>query len=829
VTRLDRRQMMLTAAAAATAVAIPSVPSMAAESSGFRMGRSQPLDLGWRFFRGEGQGFEAAQFDDSSWRPIDLPHDWSVEDLPPADGHGHNVGPFDREAKGGTAIGFSVGGEGWYRRRLHVPARSSGRIEVVFDGVYMNSDVWLNGHHLGSHAYGYTPFVYDLTPYLASNGDDVIAVRVRNLGENSRWYTGSGIYRHVWLDVLPEQSRIARWGVDIATRRIADGSADIEIGTKLDDVGEGVTLTVRVKDQAGRLIKESSTPALAEVRQALTLSSIHLWTPDTPALYTLETELHRGTRLVDRVTNTFGIRIVSFDAQRGMTLNGVPTKLRGGCIHHDNGLLGAAAFDESEERKVRLLKARGFNAVRPSHNPFSAAFLDACDRHGLLVVGETFDTWHEPKLPQDYSTVFDADWQQDLTALVLSARNHPSIILWSIGNEIPGRNTPSGIELQWRLANEVHRLDPTRAVTAAINGFAGRSVTPAAESARAGSGAMPDRTSVLFLDVVGYNYKLADYEADHQKFPTRVLFGSESFPKDVAAIWDLTEKSPWLIGDFVWTAMDYLGEAGIGGSVLVAASSAGNPLAALGAWPWVNAYCGDIDLIGQQKAQSFARDVIWGKSQLEVLVRRPVPDGKAEAVRIWGWHDEQRSWSWPGAEGKQLTVSVYTVGDRVELQLNGRVLEAKAVSAADSKRIEFSVAYEPGVLEAIACKGDAPMARQRLATVGPAKAIRLIPEQPRGRSQRGDVNYIAIEIVDEAGHVSPDAQHAVEISLSGPAELIAFGSASPLAVGSLRANTAQTWNGRALLILRGMGRTGRVAVQARAEGLRSAHVELPLA
>lgn len=287
------------------------------------------------------------------------------------------------------------------------------------------------------------------------------------------------------------------------------------------------------------------------------------------------------------------------------------------------------------EGKVQLLKTRGFNAVRPSHNPFSTAFLRACDRHGMLVMAETFDAWSEPKLPQDYSVYFEEQWLRDITTMVLSARNHPSIILWSIGNEIPGRNSPAGVETQWHLVNEIHRLDPTRPVTAAINSFAGRPVTPSQRTARAGLAGVADRTSVVFLDVVGYNYKLTDYEADHELFPKRIFFGSESFPKDVVAIWDLTARTPWLLGDFVWTAMDYLGEAGIGGSAVLPASSAGNPLALTSAWPWVNSYCGDVDLIGQQKAQSLARDVVWGLSPLEIAVQRPLPEGKLDVPRLW--------------------------------------------------------------------------------------------------------------------------------------------------------------------------------------------------
>lgn len=830
--RVDRREALLLTAASAAALLLapPTSATASMPETGLKPGRFQPFDLGWRFHRGEGQGFESPEFDDSPWRTVDLPHDWSIEDLPQpsVEAQAQIVGPFDRKAEGGTATGFSVGGEGWYRKRfrLHVPA--NGRAEILFEGIYINSDVWLNGHHLGTHPSGYTPFVYDLTPYLAPGGDNILTVRVRNLGKNSRWYSGSGIYRHVWLDVLPERARIARWGVGIVTRRIVDAAAGIEISTRLDDVGDGLILVSCVKDEAGRVVKESSQPAAPEVQQQMTLASAHLWSPEKPALYTLETQLRRGAVVLDRTSTSFGIRIVSFDADQGMRINGVPTKLRGGCIHHDNGLMGAAAFDEAEERKVRLLKARGFNAVRPSHNPFSPAFLRACDRHGMLVMAETFDVWREPKLPQDYSVEFGEHWRDDLATMVLSARNHPSIVLWSIGNEIPGRNSASGVETQWRLANEVHRLDPTRPVTAAVNSFAGRPVIPSEKTARPGMGGVADRTSVVFLDVVGYNYKLTDYEADHQLFPGRVFFGSESFAKDTAAIWELTEKSPWLIGDFVWTAMDYLGEAGIGGSVVVPASDADSPLAMMSAWPWVNSFCGDLDLIGQQKAPSLARDVVWGLSPLEMVVQRPVPDGKVESVRSWGWHDEQPSWTWPGTEGKTLTVRVYTAGDRIELHLNGRTLQSKAVTAADLKCIEFTTTYEPGVLEAVAFRNGTQIARKRLSTVGTPASIRLTPERSSSGAGRGDVAYVAVEIVDAEGRIVPHAARNVQLAISGAAELIGFGSANPFAVGGFQSSTAQTWNGRALAIVRGRGPAGRAKLEARGEGLSNASVMLRL-
>jgi beta-galactosidase len=829
----DRRQLLLgTAGAAGLVLAGPGPVAAAGPVAALKVGRGQPFDLGWRFQRGEGTGFEAPGFDDGAWRRVDLPHDWSIEDLPPAPGRdpADLKGPFDRKAEGKTATGFAVGGEGWYRKRFHLASAPPGRVEVLFEGVYMNSEVWLNGHRLGAHANGYTPFAYDLTPYLSPTGENVLAVRVRNLGRNSRWYSGSGIYRHVWLDVLPEAARIQRWGVGVVTQALGDAGARIEIGTRLDDLSPGLTIVSRVRDDHGRIVWEATAPAVADLRQTLTLGRPRLWSPEAPNLYVLETELRRGATVLDRTETPFGVRIVAFDAARGMTLNGAPIKLRGGCIHHDNGLLGAAAYDAAEARKVALLKARGYNALRPSHNLFSPAFLAACDRQGVMVIEETFDTWRKPKVPQDYSIAFDADWKTDLAAIVLSVRNHPSVVMYSIGNEIPGRNSPEGVELQWRLANEVHRLDPTRPVTAAINSFPGPLVTPSTETARAGAGGVTDHAAAVFLDVVGYNYKLADYEADHAQAPQRVFFGTESLPADVFAIWDLTDRSPWLVGDFVWTAMDYLGEAGIGGSNLAPATM-NKTMAGLmpTGWPWVNAFCGDIDLIGNRKAPAFARDVVWGLSPLEIAVQRPPPEGKVDVPRHWGWPDELQSWTWPGAEGKPLTVRVYTSGDRVELRLNGVAVATKRVTAADLKRVELQVPYAPGVLEAVAFRGGGEIGRRQLVTTGAPAAVRLRPERPTGGAGRGDVSFVAVEILDAQGRIVPDLARDVRLSIAGPAELAGFGSANPLAVGGFGAAVAQTWNGRALAVLRGAGRPGRVRLQALSPGLAPGSADVLLA
>ena len=819
---LDRRQLL---AAGASIMAL-SAPSIGLAAASERVGRGQLFDLDWRFLRGAGEGFEAPGLDDAAWRRVDLPHDWSIEDLPNQSSGAKPtiVGPFDRKAEGGTATGFAVGGEGWYRKRFKLAAPAGARVELLFEAAYMGSDVWLNGHHLGSHAEGYTPFAYDLTPHLSPIGDNVLAVRVRNLGKNSRWYSGSGLYRHVWLDVLAQPSRIARWGVAVSTRRLEAAAATLDLETRLEDLTPGLTVAWRLKDPAGKTVWKDQAAAQSLIKRQALAPKPQAWSPATPALYTLETELRRGAKVLDRVDTPFGIRVAAFDATQGMTINGQALKLRGACIHHDNGLLGAAAYDAAEERKVLLLKARGYNAVRPSHNLFSPAFLRACDRHGMLVIEEFFDAWRWPKLPEDYAAHFDAEWRTDLETIVRATRNHPSVIMWSIGNEIPNRNSVEGMEVQWRLANAVHALDSTRPVTAAINSFPGHVQTPTASSARAGSNAAPDHASALYLDVVGYNYKLADYEADHRQFPQRVFYGSESFSRDLFGIWDLTDRSPWLIGDFVWTAMDYLGEAAIGGSIPAASASA----LSLGAWPFVNAYCGDLDLIGQQKAPSLARDVVWGLSPLEVAVQKPLPAGKVEAIRPWGWSDEWSSWTWPGAEGKPLAVRVYTSGDRIEVRLNGAVAATKEVTPADLKHVEVQVPYAAGLLEVIAYRGDAVIGRKRLETAGAPAALRLAPETARGGSSRGDVSFVRVEVLDARGRIAPETGVPLTLSIEGPGDLAAFGSANPVAVGGFQDNTSAAWRGQALAVIRGTGRDGVVKLTVTSPDLASASTSLHL-
>ncbi|MEO6718071.1 MAG: glycoside hydrolase family 2 TIM barrel-domain containing protein [Novosphingobium sp.] len=819
----SRREAMTIAAGAATAILVPTALAATPGEQPIATGRDQPFDNGWRFHRGAVHGGEAPSFADDDWRQVDLPHDWSVEDLPGGPSL-DRIGPFAKSAIGSNSTGFTEGGEGWYRKHFStagIPVDA--RVEVSFDGVYLDCDVWLNGQRLGGNVHGYIPFAFDLTADLNRTGDNVLAVNVRSQGRNSRWYSGAGIYRQVKLDVIPAGARLGRWGVAAWTRRIDGGVADIDVTTQIDAAEPQLTLVTRLCDATGAVIAEASSPAAGTVKQALNVRGPKLWSPESPYLHTLETELRRAGTVVDRVVQPFGIRIVTFGPQRGMTINGKVTKLRGGCVHHDNGLLGARAFVDADERRIRLLKERGFNAIRSSHNPASRSLREVCDRLGMLMIEEAFDVWHFAKEPQDFSVNFREHWEEVIRAMVLSARNSPSVIMWSIGNEIPYRTDPEGIEWSWKLANAVKLIDPTRPVTAGINGVLGEPVLAGEGTALPNRAGKVDNAAIVFLDVPGYNYRLEDIEPEQVQHPERVVYASETFAREVFDYAALMDRAPYFLGEFLWTAMDYLGEAGLGATAPL--KNGGTPYYSA-SYPWVNAWCGDVDLIGQQKAPSLARDVAWGLSALEMTVHRPISQDSTEFVSNWGWPDELASWTWT-EPGHPMSVRLYTVGDRVELRLNGSAV-GQAGLKAGHRRVELTVPYAPGTLEAVAFRGGTEIGRRKLVTVGAAANLRATPERPSGRSDRQGLHYVLIETIDAAGRVLPVDQRKLQVRVDGPAELVAFGSANPLATGSLSVPTAESFRGRALAILRSMGAKGTVRIEASSAGLRGAAATIKL-
>jgi beta-galactosidase len=785
--------------------------------------RILPFDSGWKFLKDSTVFAANPGYDDSGWRSLDLPHDWSIEDLPAEPGQ-ERIGPFSRKSPGGPSTGHTIGGVGWYRKRFILDDIGDKIVSVVFDGVYMDCEVWLNGRLLGSHPYGYTPFWFDLTPHLNPSGrENVLAVRVRNEGANSRWYSGSGIYRHVVLTVTPPV-HAAQWGVAVTTPEVSKEKARIQVTAAIENATqEKVDLHVRIRivDADSRTVAETETgvsvPGFSrtDADQSVELLHPRLWSPETPNLYFAEVEIRSDGGVVDRTIEPFGIRSVHFDAQTGFILNGEKTLLRGGCLHHDNGLLGSAAFDRAEERRVEILKANGFNAVRTSHNPPSKPFLDACDRLGMLVIDEAFDMWERPKNPRDYSRFFRSWWRRDLEAMVLRDRNHPSVILWSIGNEINERADTSGAAIAGRLAEAVHRLDSTRPVTAAICGFWDHP----------GMSWRDSEPAFASLDVAGYNYQWREYLPDHERFPNRIMAGTESVPMEAFENWRQAETQPWVIGDFVWTAMDYLGEAGIGNAQAVPDSI--NPAFGM-PWPWFNAFCGDIDLCGFKKPQSYYRDVVWNRSNLEMAVHSPVPEGLTEKPSYWGWPDERQSWTWPGQEGKNLKVSVYSRGALVRLALNGNRIGEKPVSADTKWTAVFDVPFAPGTLTASAYDDGKEIASRSFNTAGSGYRVRLAPDRSLLRRNRNDLSYVSVEVLDESGVLVPDADVPIRFSIRGNGELAATGNANPSEMRSFRKPGCTTFQGRCLAILRPTGDAGTVTLKAEAEGLLPASVTVQI-
>jgi beta-galactosidase len=547
----------------------------------------------------------------------------------------------------------------------------------------------------------------------------------------------------------------------------------------------------------------AKTPTLMKT----TINQPNLWSVSSPEQYQAKITLKTDGKIIDQYVQKFGIRTVEVSAEKGFVLNGEAIELKGGCMHHDNGLLGAAAFNRAEERRVQLMKANGFNAIRTSHNPPSEAFLDACDRLGMLVIDETFDIWQRTKNPQDYHRFFNEWWRKDVESMIMRDRNHPSIIMWSIGNEINERADTSGVRIGKAIIGHIKSLDDSRPFTNAICEFWDI------------PGMKWEATANAFeiLTVGGYNYQYLRYETDHEKYPERIMMGTESVPKDAYGNWEQVEKHPYVIGDFVWTGMDYLGETGIGHTQYFGKDD--KDVFAM-PWPWFNAWCGDVDIIGDKKSQMIYRDVIWGNSKLEMNVHAPIPEGKTEVVSYWGWPDEYPHWNWNGNEDKVLQVSIYTRGDSVSLSLNGREIGSKAVSAATKLTATFDVSYEPGELKAVAYENGREIAQKIFKTTGTSAAIRLTPDRPVISADRNDLSFITIEIVDEFGQVVADATNQISITISGDGEMAGSGNACPYDMKSFGKKDISTFHGKAMVIARPYAKAGKIRVSVSGKGLK---------
>lgn len=769
------------------------------------------FDDNWLFFRGDAAGAESPEYQDSSWRLLDLPHDWSIEDIP------GTTSPFDSIAVGGLDAGYLVGGTGWYRKKFMVPDDLKGKkFQLQFDGIYMNSDIWLNGHHLGNHPYGYTSFRYDLTDFLLPGKENIIAVKVRNEGHNSRWYSGSGIYRHVHL-TLTDPVHLDPWWLSITTSDADQNAAHININaTVVNGTAESseILLVTRILDKSGaevastelkqNIINGDSSVYL----QQLSIASPQLWSTETPSLYTAVNEIYAvagdGKRkLKDKISTQFGIRTIKINAGDGFLLNGKHLLLKGGCMHHDNGPLGAAAFDRAEERRVMLMKESGFNAIRCSHNPPSPAFLDACDRLGMMIIDESFDMWTEQKNPDDYHLYFNEWWQRDVESMVRRDRNHPSVILWSIGNEIPERSKPVGAELAKLQADFIRNIDSSRLITSAVNSLD------------------PDKDAYFAkLDVSGYNYAVDKYVSDHKRLPERIILSTESFSLEAFEYWMAVEDYPWVIGDFVWTGFDYLGEASIGWLGYPHNKSF---------FPWNHAYCGDIDICGFKRPQSFYRDILWKNGrQISLFVRPPVPTFPMNPEKAswskWEWQDVVASWNWKGYEGKKIGIEVYSSYPEVELFLNNVSLGRKKTNRSNKWIANWDVSYAAGVLRAKGYDEKGATETCDLITAEAPSQLHLKADRDTLSSDGQDLSYITVELLDKNGIRNPSAEELIEFTITGPGIIQATGSSNPKSIESFQGKSRRTWQGRCIVILRSGKTPGDIILKASSEKAGSSEI-----
>jgi beta-galactosidase len=755
----------------------------------------------WRFYLDDFDRPRWRMPDDSTWRVVDLPHDWSIE---------LERGP---DNPSGVAGGFFPMGLGWYKKTFTPPADWNGKlIFIEFEGIYMNAEVWLNQHLLGRHPYGYTSFHYDLTPYLEWDKPNVLKVFVDNSHQlNSRWYSGSGLYRPVWL-LVADPVHVAHWGIYVTTPEISTETALVRALTSVENSTnepQKVVLRSRVINSAGFedvLIESSGTidgKGQHEFIQDIQVPYPQLWCPDAPHLYRMETSVVVDGKVIDTETTTFGIRKLQFSAEKGFSLNGTPILLKGGCVHHDNGVLGAASYPRSEERKVEIHKASGFNAIRCAHNPPAPAFLEACDRLGMMVIDEAFDCWREGKNHGDYHTIFNDWWQRDLDSMLYRDRNHPCVILWSIGNEVLERDgRGGGVEISRMLAEHVRAIDPTRPVTAAIcgswNGEPWEKMDPAFAT----------------LGVGGYNYQWAQYHTDHKRLPERIMVGTESFPMEAFENWMAVLEEPYLIGDFVWTSLDYLGESGIG-----RVHFEGQSAPFLGDYPWHQANCGDLDLCGFKRPQSYYRDILWkDEPQVNFAIHTPTPEGKTLTITRWGWPDVWPDWNWPGLEGQPLKVDIYANCEQLELFLNDSSLGTKPCTQDEKFIASFQVDYQPGVLRAVGYRQGQPVITSELKTTSTPHHIKLTPDRSEIEAG-GDLCYVTIEVLDPDGLRHPKADNPIFFTTQGPGEVLAAGNSNPINEEPYVGNQRRVHRGRALIVIKSSTEPGKITLQAQADGL----------
>jgi beta-galactosidase len=834
---LSRRQLLKGAVSTAAVVSASSIigSSYAQSQAEVVAPRSRvSFDLGWKFSRGDFPGAQMPEFSDSGWTALDLPHDWSIE------------GPFGEKEPSSFCGGYLPTGIGWYRKRFHLSDSYSysykdKKLTIEFDGVYQNSEVWINGQWLGKRPYGYVPFFYDLTPHINFGEENVVAVRVDNsLQTNCRWYSGSGIYRHTWL-LSTNQVHVAPWGTFVSSPQVSTDAATLRVNTKIQNEGKEAArcnLVSSLINYDGKVVQTAeATEEIApgsefEFVQQINVDRPHLWSVADPYLYKVHSSVRILNATVDECDTPLGIREAAFDADRGFVLNGERVKLKGVCLHHDGGCLGAAVPERVWERRLEILRDMGCNAIRTSHNPYAAEFLDLCDRFGFLVLNEAFDEWKVPKGqigPNGYANYFDEWYERDVQNFVRRDRNHPSVVLWSAGNEIGDQGSAHGPETLGKLLKVFHAEDPSRPVTAGCDHIHSE---PASEAAT------PE--FLALLDVVGYNYvdrwrdrREKYYSMDRHAFPQRRFVGTESeamggirgeYPDlfsvnvpptggffqflrgrnvDVEQLWKFVSAYDYVAGDFMWTGIDHLGEA---------------------RWPMKASSSGVIDTCGFKKDGFYFYQSQWtDKPVLHVFPH----------------------WNWQGNEGQIIPVTCFTNCDTVELFLNGRSLgvkgyafprlgmegrwgnipdRAKVLRTTGDLHLSWDVLYEPGALKALGTKDGKVVGTAEIFTTGQPASIGLSSDRESLVTDRRDVAHVAVYILDEKGRVVPTANNEVSFEIEGAGLLLGTDNGDPASHEDYKTNRRKAFNGLCLAIVKSNGKAGRIQVKAVSPALQSASV-----
>lgn len=771
---------------------------------------------GWVFSKGGGTALEQIHTVKAAKMPVTLPHDAMILN------HRHP------DVHLGICVGFFPYETVYYTKTFTV--NEMGTFYLEFEGIYMNAYVYVNCCLAGKHVNGYTPFILDVSQYI-NLGENTVKVVVKNGVISSRWYCGTGIYRNAYL-YYGKNIHIMPNGVRLTTLQAEKELAVVRIETDIRSTTQNVTdvkLRHTIYDNQGKSVAQVECPVTMLPTERKTVSARievenpNLWNVDTPNLYTCVTTV-QWDKKKDEQTDRFGIRTLQLDTKHGLRINGIKTKLRGGCIHHDLGVVGSTDFRKLEERRIRRMKDAGYNAVRSAHFPASKTLLDVCDEVGMIMMNEFSDAWITGKTDFDYAAYFLECWEIDAESMVRTSYNHPSVIMYSIGNEI--LECANRIEVQWgkRIAEKIRSMDATRYITNAIN--IPLSIIQKIPEIAAKEGLISNATEIntllnekmsliaklmssksageaieeacSHLDVVGHNYATYRYCVDILDYPYRVIVGTETYPGELDTNWELVKKNSQILGDFSWTAWDYLGEAGIASIVYGEKAPS-----VYGHYPWRNAYSGDFDLIGDRRPISYWREVVWGmRNTPYIAVQDPSHYGECGHTTQWGWSDAERCWNWPSYEGQPVIVEVYSDAEEVELLCNG-VCCGKAQVGIEKKYIaKINTVYQPGVLEAIAYKDGKKCGRDILCSAFGQLRLQAEVSEHHLVANGQDITVIELSLVGENGVLHPNADISVTIHTDGPITVQGFGTANPKSEENYFDTTITTFHGRAMAVIR---------------------------